>query len=109
MYYCHIVGIEDQDNWHGKPLGSKSDEAISHIEAEIKSSEKLAPQSPESVVAPVDISNITLSEPPAYKLGESVATRMAYGVAIAKLGKSNDRVIALDGDTKNSTFSQKLS
>ena len=29
---------------------------------------------------------------------------MAYGTALAKLGSSNNRVIALDGDTKNSTF-----
>lgn len=34
------------------------------------------------------------------------ATRKAYGVALAKLGHANDRVIALDGDTKNSTFSE---
>ena len=34
-----------------------------------------------------------------------MATRKAYGTALAKIGKSCDRVIALDGDTKNSTFS----
>jgi len=37
-----------------------------------------------------------------------VATRVAYGTALAKLGKNNPRVIGLDGDTKNSTFSIKL-
>lgn len=52
--------------------------------------------------------NIRLSTPPAYKLGESVATRLAYGTALAKIGANNSRVIALDGDTKNSTFSDKL-
>uniref|UniRef100_A0A8C3FPV1 transketolase n=1 Tax=Chrysemys picta bellii TaxID=8478 RepID=A0A8C3FPV1_CHRPI len=35
-----------------------------------------------------------------------VATRKAYGVALAKLGAANERVVALDGDTKNSTFSE---
>ena len=35
-----------------------------------------------------------------------MATRLAYGKALTKLGKSCDRIIALDGDTKNSTFSQ---
>lgn len=34
-----------------------------------------------------------------------MATRKAYGIALAKLGNANDRVIAMDGDTKNSTFS----
>ena len=37
-----------------------------------------------------------------------VATRLAYGTGLAKLGKNNPRVIALDGDTKNSTYSIKL-
>lgn len=34
-----------------------------------------------------------------------IATRKAYGQALAKLGHASDRIIALDGDTKNSTFS----
>lgn len=34
------------------------------------------------------------------------ATRKAYGVALAKLGQACNRVVALDGDTKNSTFSE---
>ena len=33
-----------------------------------------------------------------------MATRNAYGSALAKLGNSSKRIIALDGDTKNSTF-----
>nr|XP_042702435.1 LOW QUALITY PROTEIN: transketolase-like protein 1 [Chrysemys picta bellii] len=39
-------------------------------------------------------------------IGDKVATRKAYGVALAKLGAANERVVALDGDTKNSTFSE---
>lgn len=35
-----------------------------------------------------------------------VATRKAYGMALAKLGRYNDRMVVLDGDTKNSTFSE---
>ena len=41
-------------------------------------------------------------------IGESLATRAAYGNAIVKIAKNNDRVVALDGDMKNSTFSQNL-
>jgi transketolase len=37
-----------------------------------------------------------------------VATRFAYGTALTKIAANNDRVIALDGDTKNSTYSEKL-
>ncbi|KAF4526644.1 hypothetical protein B566_EDAN015278 [Ephemera danica] len=39
---------------------------------------------------------------------ESMATREAYGVALAKLAQNNTRVIALDGETKNSTYSDKI-
>jgi transketolase len=43
-----------------------------------------------------------------HKLGEKVATRAAYGVALAKIGEQNANVVALDGDTKNSTFADKF-
>jgi transketolase len=47
-------------------------------------------------------------EPPAYTRGQPVATREAYGEALVKLGKADPRVVALDGDTKNSTFAEKF-
>merc|ERR1719376_276316 len=57
---------------------------------------------------PSDIRGVVLSEPPAYQKGQTLATRQAYGSALAKIAKSNSRVVALDGDMKNSTFSQNL-
>ena len=56
----------------------------------------------------MNITNIKLATPPAYKMGEEIATRLAYGTALAKIAHNNNRVIALDGDTKNSTYSDKL-
>lgn len=105
-----FVGIEDELNWHGKPLGDKSAAVIAEIEKRIKNpgANKLKPIPPISDAPAVNIDNITLSEPPNYKLGQLVATRLAYGTALAKLGKSNHRVIGMDGDTKNSTYSDKL-
>ncbi|EDV49894.1 transketolase-like protein 2 [Drosophila erecta] len=103
--------IEDLDNWHGKPLGDKAAEVVKHLQGLIVNKNvKLAPKPvPKTGAAPdVDISNIKLSSPPAYKLGDSIATRLAYGTALAKIGQNNLRVVALDGDTKNSTFSDKL-
>ncbi|XP_037281371.2 transketolase isoform X2 [Rhipicephalus microplus] len=106
-----IAGIEDSENWHGKPLGDKAPAAIEALEKRMvsKGPWKLAAQRPEKEDAPpVDISNIRLSEPPNYKMGEKVATRLAYGTALAKLGTNNSRVVAMDGDTKNSTFADKF-
>uniref|UniRef100_A0A6M2DPT6 transketolase n=1 Tax=Xenopsylla cheopis TaxID=163159 RepID=A0A6M2DPT6_XENCH len=102
--------IEDLDNWHGKPIGGKSENIIKHLEGLIFNTgpHTLTPQPIVDDAPKVDISNIKLATPPEYKLGESVATRLAYGVALAKIGANNSRVLALDGDTKNSTYSDKL-
>ena len=45
---------------------------------------------------------------PAYKMGELVATREAYGTALAELGALDPRVVALDADVNNSTFSDRF-
>nr|XP_018899753.1 PREDICTED: transketolase-like protein 2 isoform X2 [Bemisia tabaci] len=103
--------IEDLENWHGKPLGDKSNAVVEHLKNLIKNKGPFKINTAKELVedAPkISISNIKLSAPPSYKLGENVATRLAYGTALAKIGSSNHRVIALDGDTKNSTFSDKL-
>ena len=45
---------------------------------------------------------------PSYKPGEQVATREAWGTALAALGAIDRRVVALDADVKNSTFSDRF-
>jgi len=45
---------------------------------------------------------------PAYKAGDLVATCEAYGTALASLGGIDARVVALDADVKNSTFSERF-
>lgn len=99
-------GIEDKDNWHGKPLGDRSVDVLKQLES-LTSGVTVTPviQSPSVHVPPVDLS-VRLSSPPQYRVGEKHATRQVYGTALVKLGQVNPRVIALDGDTKNSTFSE---
>ncbi len=43
---------------------------------------------------------------PTWELGDSEATRKAYGVALAALGNMRPRVVALDGEVSNSTHSE---
>jgi transketolase len=106
--------IEDSQEWHGKPLGAKSEASIEAVEKLIveKTSklafELLPIQKPVDKVEPVDISNIKLSTPPKYELGQKMATREAYGNGLVKIGENNKQVIACDGDMKNSTFSLKF-
>jgi len=106
----YFPDIENLMNWHGKALGDKSDSVVSHVQSLMKNPSV----TPSSIPAPVmdcpaaDIKGVALSAPPAYTLGQTLATRQAYGSALAKLASSNTRVVALDGDMKNSTFSQEI-
>ncbi|XP_063796876.1 transketolase isoform X2 [Pseudophryne corroboree] len=101
-----ITGVEDKESWHGKPLPKDlAEQAIKEIESKIQNNKKLTPALPVEDAPIVNIKNIKLP-PSNFKLGEKIATRKAYGLALAKLGHANDRVVALDGDTKNSTFSE---
>jgi len=101
--------IENLMGWHGKALGNKSADVVKHLRKKLLFP-KFEPQVWKPIVdAPeVSLANIKLTEPPAYKKGDTLATRQAYGTALVKIGKNNPRVVGLDGDMKNSTFSQEL-
>src|SRR6201995_4958384 len=43
-----------------------------------------------------------------YEVGDKVATRKAYGDALAALGADNPRVVALDGEVSNSTHADEF-
>jgi transketolase len=58
---------------------------------------------------PAPANAIPSSYPPInYTLGDKIATREAYGTALARLGETDLRIVAVDGDTKNSTFADKF-
>lgn len=97
--------IEDRLNWHGKPLGTKSSEVLAHLNAQLSSTNLSSSFREAKSNAPVvDLKNVRLSQPPTYAPSDKVATRFAYGTALVKLGQVNNRVVALDADTKNSTY-----
>jgi transketolase len=63
-----------------------------HLQSLIKNNTVTLKPSPPLAEAPkVHIGDVTLSSPPAYKPGEMVATRLAYGVALKKLADTNMR------------------
>ncbi|XP_029786040.1 transketolase-like protein 1 isoform X1 [Suricata suricatta] len=101
-----IPSVEDTESWHGKPMPKERiDAIIKLIESQIETNRSLDPKPPIEDSPLISILGIEMISPPAYAVGEKVATRKACGLALAKLGHANDRVIVLDGDTKNSTFS----
>ncbi len=106
--------MEGKGGWHGKPLkkGGELEGALAELQSQFvrEGSPAPRPQPPKTVTgavrgapaAPGAVGATT------YKVGDSVATREAYGAAIARLAASDDRIVALDADVKNSTFSEKF-
>src|SRR5205085_717455 len=96
--------------WHGRALkkGEELDHALSELKSQLQPEDEPLPrpQPPGHVVRPAPARGSLGSLP--YTPGESVATREAYGFAIARLGASDDRIVALDADVGNSTFSDKF-
>jgi transketolase len=104
--------IEDKNGWHGKALkkGEEEDRALAELGNLNLNSDGLRvnPPNGRSVNS---VREAASGEAPAgipYNLGESVATREAYGDAMKRLGDANRLVVSLDGDVKNSTFSEKF-
>jgi transketolase len=94
--------VEDREDWHGKPLPAEmAERAIIELGGERHltiSSLKPASGTPRAWPA----AEVHL---PQYELGAKVATRKAYGEALAAIGARGD-VVALDGEVGNSTFTE---
>jgi len=105
-----VALLEHGGNWHGKPLekGEQLDTAIGQVRTTADAD--LA----NPVVSPRIPSGRTMAPagaamgPPTYEPGARVATRQAYGTALAKLGEVIPGLTVVDGDTKNSTFAEKF-
>ena len=100
--------LQDLDGWHGKPLNKEeAAKAIAELSPSAKSGLGVAIPAPTQLPAP---NNAAPASYPSisYTLGDKIATREAYGTALARLGDADQRVVALDGDTKNSTFADKF-
>jgi transketolase len=105
--------VEDKDGWHGKAFkkGEELDRALAELQPKTASAGGLKMNPPEGRTvnggAGEETPARTASASP-YTIGQQVATREAYGEALARLGDANPLVVALDGDTKNSTYSEKF-
>lgn len=101
--------MENHPSWHGKPVpkGEETQKAIDELTKQLKPSsislsiQKPAPSAPNATA--------TSALPPVpYKLGDSAATREAFGVALEAIGAANPLVVGLDADVKNSTYTDKF-
>src|SRR5437867_11431985 len=103
-----ISFIQDQEGWHGRPL-SKEEAARAIAELQPSARPGVGRAIPQPAQLPAPKNDAPASYPPLnYKLGDSVATREAYGNALLRVSGVDLRVVAMDGDTKNSTYSEKF-
>jgi transketolase len=102
--------MEGLGGWHGKPLkkGEELTRALTELEAQFVPEDGPPPRP----MPPPDVRRPPARKgsvgPSAFKPGDSVATREAYGVALARLAAGDDRIVTLDADVKNSTYSEKV-
>jgi transketolase len=98
--------LENKDGWHGKAVPKQDlPKALAELETPLGPNEfKPKPRTGFSLPRFEGKVDITVAR----KAGEMAATREAYGDALVKVSDQDPRIVALDGDTKNSTFSEKL-
>ena len=100
--------LQDKDGWHGKALSKEeAARALAELQPKATSGIGVHIEPPSNLPAP-NVAAPASYPPINYTMGQMVATREAYGNALARIGESDQRVVALDGDTKNSTFSDRF-
>ena len=100
--------VEDKEGWHGKPLPPEmAERAVIELGGERNLlvrgpvPDDAAPRHPARANSAAEI------KLPTYDLGQKVATRKAYGDALAAVGARPD-VVAMDGEVSNSTFADEF-
>jgi transketolase len=96
-----ISFMADQAGWHGKPLNAEqAKEALAEIGDEPSRTFEVQPPrewtAPELKNEPVQLKKYT----------DALATRKAYGEALAALGDARGDVVVLDAEVSNSTYSE---
>ncbi len=97
-----VKEVENKNGFHGKPL-PHPEEAIAELGGErhlrVETAKPSDTGEPHRFETPG-------GELPHWELGDEVATRQAYGEALAALGNQRGDVVVLDGEVSNSTHSE---
>jgi transketolase len=102
--------VENKEGWHGKPLPpDMAERAIKELGGERHLIVRgPLPEKASDHPSASDTPLMATADLPRYDLGESVATRKAYGDALVALGAADPRVVVLDAEVSNSTFADEF-
>ncbi len=104
-----VSSLENKEGWHGKALkrGEESEAALSELRAQFMSHDgaKAWPTPPQNSRRGPASQPVALPRPE-FTSTKPVATREAFGQALARLGELDPRIVSLDGDVKNSTHTE---
>ncbi|MBI4054005.1 MAG: transketolase [Candidatus Doudnabacteria bacterium] len=101
--------LEDKDGWHGKALSREDlDRALSELGSVDKNlrGEIAMPEKKQFPISNFQFPNKVQILNFNYEKGKTVATRKAYGDALARIGEAYPKLVVLDGEVSNSTFSE---
>jgi transketolase len=102
-----VSSVEDKEGWHGKPLTPEMlEEALKEIgKVNLKLVGKVAqPKIKLPAAKKVSAKEASVQ----FEKGQMVATREAYGAALQAVAEVDENVVALDGETSNSTFAETV-
>ncbi|MFF7235368.1 transketolase [Streptomyces collinus] len=99
-----VAAVEDREGLHGKPL-PEADEAIAELGGPRDLRVRVSEPSAAAVLRSATTDVVQL---PRYDLGDEVATRDAFGAALAALGTARGDVVALDGEVGDSTRTEEF-
>jgi transketolase len=97
-----VKEVEDKGGWHGKAL-DHPEESIAELGGERNIVVDVPKPEIKGEPHTFETSGLEL---PTWQHGEEVATRRAYGDALAALGAARGDVVALDGEVSNSTYAE---
>jgi transketolase len=107
-----LGSIENAEGWHGRALDRETaDKVIADLQKQLHATnghwEPHLPQ-PAKTLKEEGPRGRSDARPPYDIGGKEVATRKGFGDGLAALGEADPRVVVLDGDVRNSTYTEEF-
>jgi len=109
-----LIGIENEDNWHGKAMdGETAGKVLAALKKSLTGADadwepNLPDSAPGTSAGRIQSRDRKEEDPPYLIGGKEVSTRKGFGQALAALAPADPRIVVIDGDVKNSTYTEEF-